>query len=152
MISDGMAIWRWMPDERPAAASQLRAGSCSAPRTRARHGDALVTLYGLTSMPQLNGMVVKLVSNDVAPKQPSSGRIAVRLPDERIISVKVANATPGGVIARQCVSVGGEFQRLDQGDGWMVVVQAFGEVTKVESSRWHGALAAPARCSVVVAQ
>lgn len=114
----------WAPDTRPAAASQLLL-------SRAVNGDALVTLHGIAKMPQLNGMVVKLVANGVAPKAPSTGRIAVRLPDENIISVKVENATPGGAAPGQRVSVGGEVRSSAEG-GW-IVEQEYGEVTAVHA-------------------
>jgi hypothetical protein len=97
---------------------------------RAETGNALVTLHGLSSKPELNGKLVQLVANTVAPRTPSAGRIAVRLADESIISVSAKNALAGGVTVGTRVSVGGDVRFLKRGDGWKVE-QEYGAVTEV---------------------
>lgn len=97
---------------------------------RAETGNVLVTIHGLNSKPELNGKLVQLVANAVAPRTPSAGRIAVRLADESIISVNAKNALPGGVTVGARVSVGGDVRYLKRGDGWKVE-QEYGVVTAV---------------------
>ena len=100
---------------------------------RAETGNALVTLHSLGSKPELNGAVVQLVANAVAPKPPSAGRVAVRLADDSIISVSVKNATAGGAPVGSRVSVGGDVVYLLHGDGWRVE-QEYGVVTEVTTA------------------
>ena len=100
--------------------------------SRADTGGGMVTLRQLTSQPQLNGTIARIVASCVAPRRPSAGRMAVRLDDESIISVKFENALPEVPVGTRCavdsgctMSTGGGF-RVDADFGSIVEVREGG--------------------------
>lgn len=63
----------------------------------------LVTLSGLVGAAHLNGTVVVVVAPEDAPKRPAAGRVAVRLHDNSVLSVKEANVVPGAPVSTRVV-------------------------------------------------
>ena len=82
----------WATAEQCIAYAEAECAGKTEPATFWRHHPEpgeLVTLTGLVASASLNGTVATIVAPADAPKKPSSGRVAVRLPDRRVISVKL---------------------------------------------------------------
>ena len=88
---------------------------------RADTGNVIVTLRDLKGAHHLNGTLATIVANGVAPRKPAAGRMAVRLADQSVISVKYENADPT-IAAGTRVAVNPGLMQTGEG-GWRVAAE-----------------------------
>ncbi len=96
--------------------------------SRAETGGGLVLLRNLQSQPHLNGTIARIVASCAAPRRPSAGRMAVRLDDDSIISVRFENALPEVPVGTR-IAVGSGCT-MSRGGGFKVDA-SFGSIIEV---------------------
>lgn len=127
--------------EPPAQIAALEAARAQAAQACAKlfcemaeSGNAIITLRGLKSAPNLNGTLATIVANNVAPRKPAAGRMAVRLADESVIAVKFEHASPE-IATGTRVAVNPELALSK--DGGFAVEAGLGSVVECNGMKCH---------------
>ena len=123
------------PPAQIAALEAARAQTCAKLFSEmAESGNAIITLRGLKSAPNLNGTLATIVANNVAPRKPAAGRMAVRLADDSVIAVKYEHASPEIMIGTR-VAVNPELGISK--DGGFAVEAGLGSVVECNGMKCH---------------